>query len=84
MEKRRIYEIARDVRKNWKKVSPYAEPYLRAMETLGEITDKYYLDPADEIIRYFLGNAQGFRGEDARRIKKELNDMLKEFDKTWK
>ena len=42
-------------------------------------TDKnapYYYDSAESVVLYFLANAQGFRGEDARRIKAELNSML--------
>jgi hypothetical protein len=36
----------------------------------------YGLDSGDMIVRYFLANASTFRGESARRIKKELNSML--------
>ena len=73
---RELYEIARDIRNNWKKVSPYAEGYLEAMGTLRNIEDYYFLDPARSIVARFLCNARGFRGEAARRIKKELNDIL--------
>ena len=74
---RPLYEIAREIRKAWTKVSPYAEPYLEAMESLNSINDNYYLDSGKSIVLYFLSNASTWRGEDARRIKAELKEMLK-------
>tara|TARA_R110002126_G_scaffold196541_1_gene344469 strand:+ start:359 stop:586 length:228 start_codon:yes stop_codon:yes gene_type:complete len=74
---RKIHEITREIRLDWK--NPYfgAIPYLEAMSTLENITDPYGMDRGDMIVRYFLSNAKAWRGETARRIKKELNDMLK-------
>lgn len=72
---RPLYEIAREIRKTWTKVSPYADEYLRAMERLNSIDDYYYFDTAKSVVLYFLSNAQGWRGEDARRIKAELKEM---------
>lgn len=72
---RPLYEIAAEIRHAWPKVSPYAEPYLDAMDELTLITDRYYLDSAAEIVMRFLVNASGWRGEDARRIKAELRSM---------
>ena len=74
---RPLYEIAREIRKTWTKVSPYAEPYLEAMQSLNSINDNYYLDSGKSIVLYFLSNANTWRGEDARRIKAELKEMLK-------
>lgn len=74
---RPIYEIATEIRKDWKNVSPYAMPYLEAMETLEDIHDNYYLDSAKSVVLYFLANATTWRGETARKIKKELKDMCK-------
>lgn len=77
---RPLYIIASEIRDNWsiigKGVSPYAEPYLAAMETIGSIDDMYYSDTADSVVRYFLTNANGWRGETAKRIKAELKGML--------
>ena len=42
------------------------------------IQENYFLDSAESIVLYFLSNAQTWRGEVARRIKKELKEMLKE------
>lgn len=75
-EIRALSVIAADIRASWTKVSPYAEPYLSAMEQLTNITDSYGCDDADGIVRYFLSNASGWRGDVARRIKDELKSML--------
>ena len=75
---RPIYQIANEIANDWRgKVFFGAKPYLSAMSCLDKITDKYGFDSADSIIRYFLGNATTWRGETARRVKKELNDMIK-------
>lgn len=78
MAKRPIYQIAQDIKDAWKNPSPYALAYLNPMLTLNSIEDKYFFDDAKSIILYFLANAQGFRGEKARELKKELKDLLKE------
>jgi len=74
---RPIHEIAQEIKLNWK--NPYfgAKPYLEAMFTLGSITDKYGYDSAKSIILYFLANATSWRGENARRIKLELKNLVK-------
>jgi len=77
MEHRPLHEIALEIGQDWKKIYFGAVPYLNAMETLNSIKDKFYFDTAETIVIYFLANAQTWRGETARRIKKELNQMLK-------
>ena len=74
---RNLNHVAQEIRKCWE--SPYfgAVPYLEAMLTMNHIMENYGCDSAESIVAYFLGNAQTWRGEDARRIKKELNAMLK-------
>lgn len=74
---RPLYKIASEIRKAWTKVSPYAEPYLEAMQSLDSINDNYYFDSGKSVVLYFLSNASTWRGEDARRIKAELKEMLK-------
>jgi len=74
---RPLYEIHDDIRKNWIKPWYGAVPYLNAMRYLNSIDDFYGYDSADSIIRYFLSNARTWKGEHARRIKAELNQMLK-------
>lgn len=74
---RPIYKIAEEIRNDWKKISPFALPYLQAMDTLEKVTDKYIFDDAKDIILRFLCNAGTWKGETARRIKAELNALVK-------
>lgn len=74
---RPLYEIAKDIRKHWQSVYFGAAPYLEAMDSMAGIGDKYGVDDGRYIVNYFLGNAQGFRGPDAKRIKAELKLLLK-------
>ena len=76
VQNRPLYEIARDIRKDWKNVYFGAKPYLDAMASLDSINDNYGWDSADSIVRYFLGNASTWRGETAKAIKKELKAMV--------
>lgn len=73
---RTLFEIAQDVKNDWKKPYFGAVPYLDAMSTLSSIDDQYGMDSADSIVRYFLSNATTWKGEKAREIKKELKAML--------
>ena len=77
METRSLSTIARDIKKNWPKVYFGAVPYLDAMFSLDTIQDRFYSDDAKTIVIYFLGNASTWRGPEAKRIKAELNAMLK-------
>ncbi len=69
---RPIYEIAAEIRKEWKNVNYAAKPYLDAMRDLDKITDNYI-----SVVLYFLSNATGWRGEVAKRIKAELKALAK-------
>jgi hypothetical protein len=74
---RPLYVIAGDIRMHWANPNYAAKPYLRAMADLDSIDSMYYYDTADSVVRYFLANATGWRGPEARRIKAELKGMLK-------
>lgn len=74
---RRICDIAAEIHRIWTKPHFGAVPYLSAMRSLGRPTDSYGCDDAKSIVLYFLSNASTWRGEDARRIKKELKDLIK-------
>jgi len=79
---RPIHEIATEMKKDWgAKVYFGAKPYLDAMQTLNSIDENYIEDSACSVVNYFLANATTWRGEVARRVKKELNDMVKDY---WK
>lgn len=74
---RPIYEIAAEITNDWKNVYFGAKPYLGAMYHLNSIKSTYGLDSGRSVVAYFLANASTWRGETARRVKKELNAMLK-------
>lgn len=74
---RPIFEIASEIRKDWKKPYFGAVPYLEAMGTITTINEDYYADSAKSVVLYFLANAQTWRGEVARRVKAELKEMVK-------
>ena len=77
VQTRSLHEIAAEIRKSWPKPYFGAVPYLNAMVTLDSMSDHYGLDPAREIVIYFLANAQTWKGDVARRVKAELKAMLK-------
>lgn len=77
MPNRTLAAIARDIATDWKTISPYAAPYLRAMMTLRSVSDNYYSDDGRSVILYFLSNAATWRGPTAKAIKAELKTMLK-------
>lgn len=70
-------EIACEISRTWENINYAAKPYLVAMYQLHSVHDQYMYDSGASIIRYFLSNAGGWRGEDAKRIKSELRDLLK-------
>jgi hypothetical protein len=74
---RPIYRIAADIRKAWgAKVNYAAKPYLDAMASLGSPADSYGADSAKSIVLYFLGNANSFRGPEAKALKAELKNLF--------
>jgi len=73
---RALHEIAREISREWKKVYFGAVPYLAALKKLGSSEDFYGQDSADSIVRYFLANANTFRGGEAPRLKAELKQHV--------
>ena len=74
---RPLYEIAREIRNDWKRPYFGAEPYLDAMFSLDSITDNFMYDSGHSVVLYFLANAQTWKGDTARRVKAELKAMTK-------
>jgi len=74
---RSLSAIANDIANDWKSVYFGARPYLTAMFSLQNMGDMYGAESAKSIVLYFLSNATGWRGPQARAIKIELNKMLK-------
>lgn len=79
MDKKRTFQqIAKDIKSTWLNVYFGAVPYLEALLTL-DTTDPealYGIEKAGDIARYFLANAQTFRGADSRRLKEELKTLI--------
>jgi hypothetical protein len=74
---RPLYEIARDIRNDWKRPYFGAVPYLEAMGYLNSIEDNFIEDSGKSVVLYFLANAGTWRGEVARRVKAELKAIAK-------
>lgn len=74
---RPLYEIATEISDDWKSVNYAAKPYLEAMYSLTSINNNYGCDSGKSIVLYFLSNANTWKGDNARRIKKELKEMCK-------
>ena len=75
---RPLYTIANEIRTDWgPKVNFAAKPYLDAMGTLTNVSDNYGMESGRMIVAYFLSNARSWKGDTARKVKKELNAMIK-------
>ena len=77
MTDRPLHFIAAEIRREWPKPYFGAVPYIQAMGAVSSVNDAYGADDGDMIVRYFLSNARTWRGDTARRIKAELNELLK-------
>lgn len=77
---RSLRAIAGEILADWKTMAGNqnnpAYPYVHAMRGLEAIGDQYGEDSGESIVRYFLANARGWRGDVARRVKAELKDMV--------
>lgn len=78
---RLLKDIAADIFADWKTMRERGEnhpawPYADAMRELKTVNDRYFLDGARDIVQRFLGNAGGWRGEQAKAIKAELRALL--------
>ena len=74
---RPLQTIAYEIWADWKNVNYAAAPSLDAMATMQSVQDDYGYDSGKSIVRYFLSNATTWRGETARRVKKELKALIK-------
>jgi len=74
---RPLSTIALEIQQDWTRPYYGAVPYLEAMLSLHRVTDRYGVEQADDIVRYFLCNASTWSGDVARRIKNELRGMLR-------
>lgn len=70
-----IGTIARAIMRDWKNVNYAAKPYLQAMLSVDIPNDAYGYDSAKSIVSYFLANASGYRGDNARANKAALKRL---------
>ena len=77
MSARPLYEIAKEIKKDWVKPNYAAKPYIDAMQCLTSVNDSYGWDNGKSIVLYFLCNANTWKGETAKRIKAELKSLTK-------
>ncbi len=76
LENYSLSQIADIIYSDWKNISSEAELYLRAMSNLSSIQDTYGDDDAESIVRYFLSNAQKWKGQTAKAVKKHLKKLV--------
>jgi hypothetical protein len=76
--RRPLSSIASEIRSDWKKVNFAAVPYLDAMSQMGSIHEPFFYDSGSSVVAYFLSNARTWKGDTARKVKAELNEMLKD------
>ena len=68
-----VSKIADVILSNWKrKIDPSAFPYVQAMLQIEKIDDQYGNETGRDVVLGFLTNAQKWKGDIARQIKKEL------------
>jgi len=72
---RPLYEIAREIRKDWRPICPHAEAHLEGFENATNIDEMFMFDSVKGEVLYFLSAASTWRGETAKRVKVELKKM---------
>lgn len=84
MTHRPLYEFAQDIVSDYadrgKSVPECARAYVDPMSYLNQITDKFGYDDGDTVVIYALSNLTGWRGETAKRVKRELKQILHDFN----
>lgn len=75
-EVRPLYEIAKEIRKDWKPMCPHAFAHFEGFQYATSIDEMYGYDSVKgEVLRFLSGAAQ-WRGEKAKAIKVELKKMV--------
>lgn len=86
VQPRKLHEIAADIANCWKakpasaNTMTFAVPYLNAISQMEYVEDMYGAEYGDMVVCYLLNNIRNWRGEDAKRIKKELNAMIHAYN----
>lgn len=74
---RTLRVIAKEIRADWRVINnAAARDALECMDGMGQIAERFVADPNGyPVVSTFLAHSVGWRGETARRIKKELRTM---------
>lgn len=74
---RTLHEIAKEIRTDLRVINnAAASDALECMDHMGQITERFGADPNEyPAVGTFLSHSAGWRGETARRVKKELLTM---------
>jgi hypothetical protein len=75
---RNIADIAREINQVWTPVHIDANPYLNAMLSIKTPNDLYGKDTGKDIVEWFLYYSPMWNCEDAKRIKRELTELITE------
>ena len=82
---RPLYEIAAEIRRDYRQAGKplyfAAVPYVEAMGSMSEMSDRFYEDSAVSVVTYALSNLGTWRGEVATRVKAELKAALADAKK---
>ena len=74
---RALSVIAAEIKKDWKKPQSQADSYMGAMSYMNDIEERAITgDSGKVIVRGFLKNASLWKGPVARRVKRELKELL--------
>ena len=74
-----LSQYAAEILGDWSNPPDHVRERLVALKSVDQITGYYGLDPVKTIVLYLLADMRGWRGDTAKRIKKELNDICKKF-----
>ena len=74
---RTLREIAKEIKADWRVINnAAARESLECMESMGQITERYGADPNGySVVATFLSHSNGWHGDTANRIRKELRTM---------
>lgn len=74
---RTLGEVSLEILSDWKVINNGgAREALKCMKKMGMVTERFGADPNGySVIGTFLAHSVGWRGDVARRVKKELREM---------
>jgi hypothetical protein len=67
--------VQKAIRRNMANLGYAAKPYAQAILQMDAPTANYGLDDGKGICCYFLGNVQGWRGDEARQVKASIKKL---------